>query len=142
METKQDKQRGKKASPSPPVSNKLMPDCEAGHESRGRCNERFLLVPSCWRGSLWDRMWAYPRYAETVQSTHTSRWTSRWCAASGTANGWWWDFGGRAPYLIRFSCANVVFQAAGSLFVASAGAFARLLIALDRPSAAGLLDVG
>lgn len=26
-----------------PVSNKLMPDCDAGHESRGRCSERFFF---------------------------------------------------------------------------------------------------
>lgn len=42
------------------VSNKLMPDHEAGHESLGRCNERFFfLVPGAAgvASHFCDRMW-------------------------------------------------------------------------------------
>lgn len=49
---------------------------------------------------------------------------------------------GRPPYLILFSCANVAFRAAESLLLDPAGAGARILIAVDRPSAAGSLVVG
>lgn len=49
---------------------------------------------------------------------------------------------GRPPYLMHLSCANVALQAAEPVLLATAGAGARILIAIDRPSAAGLLAVG
>lgn len=44
-------------------------------------------------------------------------------------------FGGHPPYVMRSSCANVAFQAAGPLLLAPAGACLCLLMTLDRPSA-------
>lgn len=119
--------------------------CEAGHESRGRCNERFFSFVSGVPGAACAACCVTVcgtcplGTSETVQSTHIDRSmpSARLCAASiWTANRQTGGmFGGHPPYVMRSSCANVAFQAAGPLLLAPAGACLCLLMTLDRPSA-------
>lgn len=54
-----------------------MPDREAGHESRGRCNERFFFLVADAAGVARRPVTVCGPVmgnVETVQLTHTSRW--------------------------------------------------------------------
>ena len=89
-------------------ANKLMPDCEAGHESSGRCTVRFFfLCPRCcWRGlALWpnvDLCWKCPKRSSlpTCPGGFAIE-----CGLRGTPT----DCGipgGYTPYLLHFSWAK------------------------------------